>query len=235
MSQQLQVYSQGIEKNSFQASGDHDEQEWGCMSPDQLLEFMQKVEKMPEPDYSTGEDICPPVVYVDNPEINLGRSNLSFALNCGKLLYMDIDNEHECEVTPFEAVSLSTGQKSGADLVAEKKGAAPTPPAAKPQQAIPRPQAQEITVKKRGPVRTIALVIGIIIIVLGGLAILGGEPGGGMIFIVVGAIPTFWGWSKKTTGSRSWAEDDALHHQNLALTMDNDHDDDAGDVDIDFD
>ncbi len=127
MSQNLYVVTQGINQNPFMANGSYDELHWGNMTPDQLLDFLKQVQSLVPPNYDSGEDLCPPNVMVRNEALRLDFANLNFALNGPALLFMDVENSYECLVTPFEAVSLATGQKAPGDLVAEKTSQAPPP------------------------------------------------------------------------------------------------------------
>lgn len=89
---------------------------------------------------------------------------------------------------------------------------------------------------KRGVVKTIALVIGLLIIILGALGAIGGEILGGVIIMIVGALPALYGFRKpkgvpaeKTPGAGE------LHAQTIAHVSEIELDSDPGDIDFDFD
>ncbi len=107
----LSVSTQGISSDLTLANGDYDSIERGSMSREQLVAFLQEISKIAEPDYDSGEDICPPTIYIEQ-----GGSGVGLILNEGALCEV----ETTVEVTPFEAVMLATGEKSIEAIDAQK-------------------------------------------------------------------------------------------------------------------
>lgn len=242
MAQNLLVETQGIDKAEFKANGQYDTVEWGEMTADELLTFLQRVASLTELDYSGEEDYCAPNVLVENPEIGLTGENLSFTLSDGELLFVDVSNDLQCTVTASEAVALATGEKSGAELVG---GKAPEDRSASSAAAGPMGEASAAmpdtakAKKGRGPMKKIALFIGSAIILLGLLAILGGEPGGGLFFVIIGALPAIYGFKKPSAKPVDQeTADSVIRAQKFVRKLDEnddeEEDDDYGDDDGDY-
>jgi len=86
--------------------------------------------------------------------------------------------------------------------------------------------------RKRGPLKLIALIIGILIIVFGAFGAILGEVLGGVIIMAFGVLPAIYGFKKPGRGflGKS-ANADELYYQNLAHEI---PDGDSGDTDVDF-
>jgi len=112
--EKLSVSTQGISQDLSLANGDYDSIERGSMSREQLVSFLQEIMKIAEPDYDSGEDLCPPSVYIEQ-----GDRSVGLFLNEGALCEI----ETTASVTPFEAVMIATGEKSIEAIDAQKPDA----------------------------------------------------------------------------------------------------------------
>jgi len=175
MVDRLKVTTQGVDLDLTEANGDYDSIERGEMSPDALADLIKKVLSLGEPNYSSGEDLCPPNVLVESAAGDVG-----FHVNDG-VLY---ETNEEAQVTPFEAVMIATGEKSVSQITSGK-GAPVSAPA--PQRPVngPAPSAPAAPVKRNPFVAftrwIMAFVVALAIFVVGlsggfGLLKKDGEP-----------------------------------------------------------
>jgi len=134
MVDRLKVTTQGVNLDLTEANGDYDSIERGEMSPDALADLIKKVLSSGEPDYSSGEDLCPPNVLVESAAGDVG-----FHVSDGALY----ETNEEVQVTPFEAVMIATGEKSVSQIASGKpaSSAAPTPQSAVSTPASSAPAA----------------------------------------------------------------------------------------------
>jgi len=161
MVDRLKVTTQGVDLDLTEADGDYDSIERGEVSPDALSDLLKKVLSLGEPDYSSGEDLCPPAILVESAAGDVG-----FHVSDG-VLYA---TSEEAEVTPFEAVMIATGEKSASQVASSKPAAAVTPaPQAPPSR--PASSAPAVPVKRNPFVAFIrwivAFVVGAVMFVVG--------------------------------------------------------------------
>ncbi len=236
MTQEFTVVTQGLTSTPLSANGSYDVLDWGEMSAEELMNFFQEILTVEELDYSTDEDLCQPNVMVDNPGKGLTSDNVSFYLDDGQLFLFDSINDINVSVSAFEAVSLCSGHMSSKDLESEEEPPAdsnatpmgqPVPPQPPP---FAQPMQQPPVNAKPGCAKVSARVIGIFILVIGALAMLGGEPGGGLMFMFIGIIPAAWGFtkSKYTRTDADMAANDAAMTGMMHNHMSN-YDDDYND------
>lgn len=103
MAEPFRVSTQGVSVDLSQANGDFTSIDRGSMDQNQLMELLKEVQSLPDPDYDSGEDLCPPSVYVEGP-----AGQVDFYLNTGSLYEV----ETNAEVTPLDAVMMAAGHKT---------------------------------------------------------------------------------------------------------------------------
>ena len=123
---QLRVNTQGISMDMLTANGDYDTIDRGVMTPEQLVEMLKKVQSLKEPDYDSGDDLCPPGVYIEGPAGDVGIYLMGGGL---------FEVETETPVTPFQGAMIAAGEKN----IDEISESGPGPQASRQ----PPPLAQE--------------------------------------------------------------------------------------------
>jgi hypothetical protein len=129
------ISTQGLSADLTRADGSYDSVERGEMGRDELRAFLARVSMVAEPDYDSGEDICPPSVYIGED------GGVAVFLDGGALREM----ETTAEVTPDEVVALAAGEET-VEAIASRKpgrkvGAAPRGAGDLPAAAAKRPTA----------------------------------------------------------------------------------------------
>lgn len=167
MTDRLKVTTQGVNLDLTNANGDYDSIERGEMSPDGLMDIIKKVLDLGEPDYSSGEDLCPPNILVESTAGDVG-----FHVSDGKLF----ETNEEVEVSPFEAVMIATGEKSIGEVAQGKTASSsgtPAAPQAPPAQAAAPPPPEPA---KRNPL--VAFLRWVLGFILAAIVFLFGIAGG---------------------------------------------------------
>ncbi len=244
MQNKLMVKTHGIDQNILKANGSYEPIDWGNLSPDELLNLLQNVKDLSPFEDSETQDICAPNVMVENRLLNLRFENLGFALIDDQLCFMDVDKDIQCEITPFEAVSLATGQidayqiKEKKTEEIQKTNINSQPPSEIRENTTIDNEANLKTQplrRKRGALKIIALIIGIFIISIGAFGAILGEVAGGVIIMVFGALPALYGFIKPgATANRTSANKDELYYQQFGHDFQDDNSDNS-DTDFDFD
>ncbi len=96
----IKVFAQGISPDQTYANGSYDSIKLGDLEPQALCNILTRLKDIPEPDYSSGDDLCPPALHAEGP-----GGEASFIVGGGTIFNEEVGGD----LSPEDAVKLVLG------------------------------------------------------------------------------------------------------------------------------